>query len=80
MVGVWPMSIDPSFFHKHNITDTCAVWNILSSPKLYATSKAAQVTFYCTYFVIYECLYKERQRETKKDNELKSRLRKSSGK
>jgi PIN domain nuclease of toxin-antitoxin system len=71
------MSIDPSSFHKHNITDTCAVWNVLSSAKLYIAAKAAHVKFYCTYFVIYECLYKARQNETEIDNELKSRLEKA---
>jgi hypothetical protein len=69
------MSIDPSSFHLHNITDTCAVWNILSSRTLYIRSRNAGVAFACTRFVLYECLYKPRKAVSSCDEELRSRLR-----
>ena len=58
------MALDPSSFYKHNITDTCAVWNVLSSLLLYARAKSAGVVFICTRFVIYECLFKPRKLTT----------------
>ena len=69
------MSIDLSKYHKHNITDTCAVWNVLSSQTLYASARCANVCFYCTQFVIYECLHKRRQTDTAEDIQLQIRLR-----
>lgn len=69
------MAIDPSRFHAHSVTDTCAVWNILSARALYAATRAAKCTFCVTYFVQYECLYKGRTQITKADNELQRRLR-----
>ncbi|MBW2618962.1 MAG: hypothetical protein JRC92_08815 [Deltaproteobacteria bacterium] len=69
------MSINPSSFNLYNVTDTCAVWNVLSSLKLYNGAREANVVFVCTRFVMYECLYKPRQKPTAYDNKLKSRLR-----
>jgi hypothetical protein len=69
------MSIDPSAFHLHNITDTCAVWNVLSSRTFYSSARTAGVSFYCTRFVLYECLVKPRKKVKKTDDELKSRLK-----
>ena len=69
------MSIDPSFFYLHNVTDTCAVWNVLSSRTLYVRSRNAGVVFVFTRFVLYECLYKPRKAVSACDEELRSRLR-----
>lgn len=69
------MAIDPSSFLPNNITDTCAVWNVLSSRILYSAARVSGVVFVCSGFVIYECLYKWRKVATHQDEELKSRLR-----
>jgi hypothetical protein len=58
------MAIDPSNFYLHNISDTCAVWNVLSSRILYSRADQSGVVFYCTEFVIYECLNKKRTSPT----------------
>jgi len=71
------MPINPSYFHLVNVTDTCAVWNILSSVKLYSRSKEAKVQFFCTDFVIYECLYKPRRSINETETALIKRLRES---
>lgn len=68
------MNINVSKFHKHNIADTCSIWNILSSKKAYEAARHVNVKFYCTYYVIYECLYKERTKIKVEDTELRSRL------
>ena len=69
------MSIDPSSFYLHNVTDTCAVWNVLSSKTLYSGARRAGVVFICTRFVIDECLYKQRTSPSQWDMELQNRLR-----
>jgi len=69
------MSIDPSSFHLNNITDTCAVWNVLSSRTLYVAARGAGVVFICTRFVLYECLFKPRRTVDACDGELQTRLR-----
>lgn len=69
------MSIDPSSFHLNNITDTCAVWNVLSSRMLYGRAREAGVVFVCTRFVQYECLFKARKTHSASDHELQERLR-----
>ncbi len=56
------MAINPSVFYKHNIIDTCFVWNILSSRLFFLRADSSGVMFYCTRFVIYECLYKRRSK------------------
>lgn len=66
--------LDPSSFHKHNIVDTCAVWNVLSSQLLYATAQSKGVVFFCTRFVVYECLFKPRKASTASEQELQKRL------
>lgn len=69
------MAINPSEFNLHNITDTCAVWNVLSSSMLFCRAKQAGVMFYCTSFVIYECLYKKRKNMKAHDTCLQQQLR-----
>jgi hypothetical protein len=69
------MAIDPSQFHTLNVADTCALWNVLSSMRLYVVARDASCSFCCTTFVIYECLHKQRKISIPEDEELKSRLR-----
>lgn len=69
------MLVDPSNFHLHNVTDTCSVWNILSSQTLYTKAQAAGCSFCITGFVKYELLDKPRKRTHDADKELKDRLR-----
>lgn len=69
------MSTDPSQFHPFNVTDTCSVWNILSSETLYTKAQAAGCSFCITGFVKYELLDKPRKKAHDADRELKGRLR-----
>ncbi len=55
------MAINVSHFHPYNVTDTCAVWNLLSSRMLYSTARSAGCVFCMTRFVLYECLHKPRK-------------------
>lgn len=55
------MRINVSQFRQYNVTDTCAVWNVLSSRVLYSTARAAGCVFCITQFVQYECLHKPRK-------------------
>jgi hypothetical protein len=68
------MAIDPSQFHVLNVTDTCSLWNILSSKRMYLAARQASCSFCCTSFVLYECLHKQRKVTLPEDIELKSRL------
>ncbi len=70
------MSIDPSVFHKYNVADSCAIWNILSSSKLWSTSRFVGCTYCCTEFVHYECLVKRRSDPQEGDQEIMGRFRK----
>jgi len=68
------MAIDVTTFHKINIVDTCSIWNILSSKRLFSAVVREKCVLSCTQFVLYECLYKERKVPTTSDDELKRRL------
>lgn len=68
------MATDPSRFHPVNVTDTCSVWNVLSSNSLYEAAKKAGCLFCVTAFVRYELLDKPRKTSHAADNELKRRL------
>jgi len=68
------MAIDPRSFNKVSLTDTCSVWNVLSSDRLYRSASAAGCVFCCTAFVNYECLLKPRKRLYSHDVELQKRL------
>ncbi|MNK76458.1 hypothetical protein D3C87_960270 [compost metagenome] len=68
------MAIDPSKFHLGNVADTCSVWNLLSSTRLYSAAKGARCDFCITSFVRYECLVKPRKAPTAADVELRRRL------
>ena len=69
------MAIDPSKSHKINVADTCSVWNILSSRRLYAATQEASCEFCMTGFVLYECLVKPRTSPAVADLELRERLK-----
>jgi len=69
------MRADPSKFYPINVTDTCSVWNVLSSNTLYAAARGAGCSFCITSFVQYELLYKPRKRQHNADQELKKRLK-----
>jgi hypothetical protein len=68
------MPVDPRSFHPYNVTDTCAVWNVLSSATLYQAARTAGCNFICTAYVIYECLIKPRKSKSEADETLKTRL------
>lgn len=68
------MAVDVTHFHPYNITDTCSVWNILSSSTLYEAALSAKCYFACTAYVSYECLVKPRKTPTNADNILRERL------
>jgi hypothetical protein len=68
------MALEPTSFRPHSITDTCAVWNILSSPTLYAAASFAGCHFACTGYVLYECLFKPRKVISDADRALVQRL------
>lgn len=68
------MPIDPSSFHRVNVADTCAVWNILSSETLYLAAKKAGCSFCVTGVVQYELLIKPRSQRKTSDIELCGRL------
>jgi hypothetical protein len=69
------MAIDPSHFELNNVTDTCAVWNVLSSLVLYSNASSAGCSFCLTQFVYYECLFKPRTNPTQEELDLQDRLR-----
>jgi hypothetical protein len=69
------MNRDATQLSKVNVTDTCAVWNILSSNHLYSTALKAGIQFMVTPFILYECLYKERKSNHPQDIQLKERLK-----
>lgn len=64
-----------SLFQLGNITDTCAVWNVLSSPRLLAAATRSRCQFAMTRVVLYECLIKPRSRQNPADLELQNRLK-----
>jgi hypothetical protein len=66
--------IDPSRFHKANVIDTCAVWNLLASALLTRSAQSHGCVFSITDFVHYECLIKPRRSEDARSGELRSRL------
>lgn len=65
---------DISKFRLLNVGDTCSLWNLLASPMLYVTARAAGTRVCCTDFVIYECLHK-RSRQWPERLELQRRLK-----
>jgi predicted nucleic acid-binding protein len=66
---------DPSKFHKLNVVDSCAIWNIISTQLLRTTAYSVGCSFCCTDFVYYECLYKPRTKIKPEDIVLQALLR-----
>lgn len=71
------MAIDPRIFSPMVITDTCSVWNILSSRKIFQSTCSAKVTLFITPMVLYECLHKPRKNISPEQLELMNRLTKA---
>lgn len=69
------MAIDPRKFHRMLVTDTCSVWNMLSSRKLFDSARSARLHFCITPMVLYECLHKRRKNVTPEHTELINRLK-----
>lgn len=65
------MTINFTECSKINVTDTCALWNVLSSSILFGVLIEQQFIFSCTSYVIYECLYKPRTTINSNDTRLK---------
>jgi len=70
------MAVNPSAFHKYNVIDTCSIWNILSSARLYSASLASKCEFICTGFVHYGCIVKTRSCKIDSDIKLQKILTK----
>ncbi|RKL64858.1 hypothetical protein CR203_24020 [Salipaludibacillus neizhouensis] len=68
------MAINFSDFQLVNVIDTCSIWNLLSSDKLYSAALNSGCSFTCTRFVTYECLHKKRKLISSEDLELQERL------
>lgn len=71
------MSFDPSRFSSVSVIDTCSIWNMLSSQKLYQAAVRANLYFCTTSAVLYECLHKPRGNLTVEKKELIKRFRKA---
>ncbi|OUM07805.1 hypothetical protein BW686_09440 [Pseudomonas syringae] len=69
------MSFDPSRFSSTSVVDTCSVWSMLSSKRLFQAAILAKRHFCVTPSVLYECLQKPRSAITEEQAELMSRLR-----
>lgn len=68
------MTFDPRHFHPMLVADTCSVWNVLSSSKLFTSAFGARLTFCVTGAVFYECVLKPRKNWTNEMRELRDRL------
>jgi len=69
------MTIDPTTFERVNVTDTCAIWNVLSSDLLFRRARQAGCDFCCTEFVAYEALIRVPSTPSPDHTELQGRLR-----
>lgn len=56
------------------VTDTCAVWNVLSARKLYLSAFSTALTLCITPMVLYECIQKPRKMVTEEMQELIGRF------
>ena len=52
----------PETFWPVNVTDTCAIWNLVSSPTLFRTARKHGLSFVITSTVSYECFVKSRDK------------------
>lgn len=69
-------STNVSQFFLINVTDTCSVWNVLSSALLFQAAVRKKCQFICAKYVMYECLQKPRSAVSPEDAALQRRLRK----
>ncbi len=68
------MALDPTRFSPMSVADTCSVWNMLSSRKLYQAAIDAKLHFCITGMVLYECLQKPRSFTSPERTEMMRRL------
>ena len=68
------LQADLSRFHLATVADTCAIWNVLASPRLTRAARVAGCIFSLTTYVLYECLHKPRKEDSPEDRELQNRL------
>jgi hypothetical protein len=68
------MEINPRKFHPMLVTDTCSIWNLMSSRRLFQSSRCANLFLCITPMVLYECLHKQRKVVTPAKKELIDRL------
>jgi predicted nucleic acid-binding protein len=73
-MGDLAVNVNIKSFYKYNIIDSCSISNILSSEKLYNAALYSGCCFYCTKFVIYECLFKKSKTENYVFQEFKRRF------
>jgi hypothetical protein len=66
------MTFDPTQFSISSVVDTCSVWNMLSSRKLYQAVKSSKRHFCITPMVLYEC--SKRPSSSNEDNEMINRF------
>lgn len=68
------MALDPTRFSQVSVADTCSVWNMLSSRRLYQATIDAKLHFCVTGMVLYECLQKPRSFTSPERTEMMQRL------
>lgn len=68
------MALDPTRFSPASVADTCSVWNMLSSRRLYQAAMEARLHFCVTGMVLYECLQKPRSYTSPERSEMMQRL------
>ena len=68
------MAFDPRAFAPMVVTDTCAVWNVLSARKLYRAAFSSGLNFCITPMVLFECVRKPRKNVTAEQAELITRF------
>jgi hypothetical protein len=78
-----PVAVDVSAFTLVSAIDTCAIWNLLSSPRLSSAALTKGCWFAVARYVQYEALEKPRSRPSPADlalqQELRDRLQKLRG-
>lgn len=57
------------------VADTCSIWNVLSSRRLFQAARTAKVHFCITEMVHFECVLKPRKTVTAEQDELLRRFR-----
>lgn len=67
--------VDVTTFFKHNVIDSCAISNLVSSTLFLNAALGARCEFCCTYFVEYEALHKKFAFPTPEKEELRRRFR-----